>query len=137
MTFALTRLLALAVLAIAPALHAQEEASPVPAPESAGPEVAQMWVEGQWCGSGLLRGTALNLTQHQHWFEGTLVRGERTRQVDGRIEGTTLRTSRASAGSAGELVLRLEGDRLRIVAAGGPLTLARGMSFFRATGPGC
>jgi SAM-dependent methyltransferase len=94
-------------------------------------------VEGQWCGAGLLRGTALNLTQHHQEFEGTLVRGDRTRKVDGRIEGTTLRTSAASAGRAGELVLQLQGDRLRIMSAGGPLTLTQGMSFFRASGPGC
>ena len=94
-------------------------------------------VQGQWCGNGLLGGTALNLTQRHQEFEGTLVRGQRTRKVDGRIDGDTLRTSPASSGRAGELVLRLEGDRLRIVAAGGPLTLAQGMHFFRANGAGC
>jgi hypothetical protein len=94
-------------------------------------------VEGRWCGAGLLRGTSLALTQRHQEFEGTLVRGDRTRNVDGRIEGTTLRTSAASSGRAGELVLQLEGDRLRIVAAGGPLVLAQGMSFVRANGPGC
>ena len=94
-------------------------------------------VEGQWCGSGFLRGTALNLTQHHQEFEGTLVRGNRTRKVDGRIDGATLRTSPASAGRAGELVLRLEGERLRIVTAGGPLALTQGMSFYRASGSGC
>lgn len=94
-------------------------------------------VEGQWCGAGFLRGTGLNLVQRHQEFEGTLVRGDRTRKVDGRIEGTTLRTSRESSGRAGELVLELQGEKLRIIAAGGPLALAQGMSFFRATGPGC
>lgn len=94
-------------------------------------------VEGQWCGAGLLRGTGLNLVQRHQEFEGTLVRGDRTRKVDGRIEGATLRTSRESSGRAGELVLELQGEKLRIVAAGGPLALAQGMSFFRASGPGC
>ena len=94
-------------------------------------------VDGTWCGSGLLRGTQLNLTQKHQEFEGTLVRGDRTRNVDGTIEGTTLRTSAASSGRAGELVLELQGDRLRIVTAGGPLTLAQGMSFFRSGRPGC
>lgn len=94
-------------------------------------------VEGQWCGSGLLRGTGLQLAQKYQQFEGTLVRGDRIRKVDGRIEGDMLRTSVASAGRAGELVLRLEGERLRIVAAGGPLALAQGMSFHRASGAGC
>ena len=94
-------------------------------------------VEGQWCGAGLLRGTSLALTQRYQEFEGKLVRGDRIRNVDGRIEGTTLRTSAASAGRAGELVLELQGERLRIVTAGGPLALAQGMSFLRANGPGC
>jgi SAM-dependent methyltransferase len=94
-------------------------------------------VEGRWCGAGFLRGTSLTLSQHFQEFEGTLVRGDRTRNVDGRIEGSTLRTSPASSGSAGELVLQLQGDRLRILTAGGPLTLIQGMSFFRAGGSGC
>lgn len=94
-------------------------------------------VEGQWCGAGLLRGTGLNLVQRHQEFEGTLVRGDRTRTVEGRIEGTTLRTSRETSGRAGELVLELQGEQLRIIAAGGPLALAQGMSFVRANGPRC
>ena len=94
-------------------------------------------VEGRWCGAGFLRGTSLTLTQRFQEFEGTLVRGDRVRNVDGRIEGTTLRTSPASSGRAGELVLQVQGDRLRIVTAGGPLTLIQGMSFFRSSGAGC
>jgi SAM-dependent methyltransferase len=102
----------------------------------------QLWVvparvEGHWCGRGFLRGTELRLVQKHQEFEGTLVRGERTRNVDGRIEGTTLRTSAASAGRAGELVLELKGSQLRIVTAGGPLTPIQGMSFSRATGGAC
>ena len=94
-------------------------------------------IDGLWCGAGLLRGTALTLTQRYQEFEGMLVRGERSRKVDGRIEGTTLRTSRESSGRAGELVLEVQGDMLRIITAGGPLTLAQGMSFRRTSGSGC
>jgi hypothetical protein len=94
-------------------------------------------VEGRWCGSGLLSGTTLDLTQRYQEFEGTLVRGERTRKVDGRIDGATLRTSAASAGRAGELVLQLQGDLLRIVSAGGPLALAQGQAFRRGSATGC
>ena len=94
-------------------------------------------VEGLWCGAGFLRGTTLALTQRFQEFEGILARGDRKRNVDGRIEGDTLRTSRESAGRAGELVLQLEGERLRIVTAGGPLRPTQGMSFFRANGSGC
>jgi SAM-dependent methyltransferase len=94
-------------------------------------------VEGLWCGAGFLRGTSLSLTQRYQEFEGILARGDRKRNVDGRIEGATLRTSRESAGRAGELVLELEGERLRIVIAGGPLRPTQGMSFVRAAGAGC
>ena len=94
-------------------------------------------VEGLWCGAGFLRGTSLTLIQRYQEFEGTLARGERRRNVDGRIEGTTLRTSRESSGRAGELVLEVQGDLLRIITAGGPLTLAQGMAFRRASGGGC
>jgi hypothetical protein len=123
------RLLAIAAIAVTPSLHAQQDES------SEATSMAQ--VDGQWCGRGLLRGTTLNLTRHLDQFEGTLVRGERTRSVDGSIEGATLRTSPASSGRAGELVLEMHGDQLRIVTAGGPLSLAQGMSFFRGTGSGC
>ena len=94
-------------------------------------------VEGLWCGAGFLRGTTLALTQRFQEFEGILARGERKRNVDGRIEGDMLHTSRESAGRAGELVLQLEGERLRIVTAGGPLRPTQGMSFLRANGAGC
>ena len=130
MTLSPSRLLVLAALAISPALHAQDDEPLLTPTENAR-------VEGQWCGRGLLRGTTLNLTQRHHEFEGTLVRGDRERNVEGTIEGTMLRTSRASAGRAGELVLQLQGDLLRIVTAGGPLSLVQGMSFFRGTGSGC
>ena len=130
MTVSPLRLLAIAALAIAPALHAQDEESAASPPEASR-------VDGQWCGRGLLRGTTLNLTRRQQEFEGTLVRGDRVRSVEGSIEGMTLRTSAASAGKAGQLVLQLQGDKLRIVTAGGPLSLVQGMSFFRGTGTGC
>ena len=132
MTVSLLRLLAIAAFSIsfAPALRAQDEEPPAAPAEPAR-------IDGQWCGRGLLRGTTLNLTRHQQEFEGTLMRGDRARNVEGSIEGSTLRTSPGSAGKAGELVLQVQGDRLRIAAAGGPLSLVQGMSFFRGTGSGC
>jgi len=121
--------LSLAALVHSPASRAQDEV--------AAAEPRPVHVGGLWCGSGFLRGTSLKLTQHRHAFEGTLERGERVRNVDGRIEGTMLRTSAASAGRAGKLVLNVEGDALRIMEAGGPLALIQGMSFLRAGGSGC
>ncbi|MFC5500558.1 hypothetical protein ACFPOE_23650 [Caenimonas terrae] len=125
------RLLALAILLVSPALRAQGVV-----PEITAGIPAQ--VEGRWCGAGFLSGTILDLIQHYQDFEGMLMRGDRKRPVDGRIEGRILRTSRESSGRAGELVLELDGDRLRIVRAGGPLRPTQGMSFVRAGGgDGC
>ena len=134
--------LALAPALAPPALHAQGEEVPfITSPHSKSGKVqpgpAQVQVEGLWCGAGFLRGTTLALTQRVQEFEGVLARGDRKRNVDGLIEGAILRTSRESAGRAGELVLELEGERLRIVTAGGPLRPTQGMSFVRASGSGC
>lgn len=126
------RALAIAALALLPVIAQSQTLAPDD--DHAG-EVAR--VDGLWCGRGFLSGTSLSLARHDHEFEGTLTRGDRNRSVDGRIEGLVLRTSAASAGRAGELVLRLEGDQLRIVTAGGPLALAQGMAFARASGSGC
>ncbi|MBC7601851.1 MAG: hypothetical protein H7255_04220 [Ramlibacter sp.] len=91
-------------------------------------------VEGLWCGSGLLSGASLELSQHRKKFDGTLRYRNRERLVRGDIEGSFLRTF---SEKAGELVLVLQGTRLRIHEAGGNLALARGQSFVRATSGGC
>ena len=135
-------LLALAASLIPPSLHAQGEEVPVTAAPDTRSGKLHLWsvpaqVEGLWCGAGFLRGTTLALTQRFQEFEGILARGDRKRNVDGLIEGSILRTSRESAGRAGELVLELEGERLRIVTAGCPLRPTQGMSVVRANGGGC
>ncbi|HSV34079.1 MAG TPA: methyltransferase domain-containing protein [Ramlibacter sp.] len=91
-------------------------------------------VDGLWCGAGLLQGSSLRIAQRHQEFEGTLALRHRSRELKGRIEGTALRIP---AGRAGELVLGAEGAQLRVVTAGGPLTLAQGMHFTRAAGPAC
>ena len=107
-------------------------------PASAQDDVPVMEVaanfEGLWCGTGLLRGGSLELSQHRRKFEGMLRYRNRERVVKGDIEGSVLRTFTEKAG---ELVLELEGARLRIQEAGGNLALARGQSFVRANGSGC
>ena len=82
-------------------------------------------VQGLWCGAGLLRGASLQLTQRFQEFEGTLAHRQRSRELEGRIAGATLRTP---GGRAGELVLQADGDELHIAAAAGPLALAQGQS---------
>jgi SAM-dependent methyltransferase len=91
-------------------------------------------VDGLWCGTGLLRGTSLQLSQRYQEFEGTLRFRQRSRALQGQIDGKTLRTP---GGKAGELVLLMEEPRLRILQAAGPLTLARDGTFTRAGGSEC
>lgn len=91
-------------------------------------------VEGLWCGAGLLRGASLALTQRFQAFSGVLQVRQRSRDLAGQIEGSTLR---AAGGKAGELVLHASASQLRIVSAGGPLTLAVGTHFTRAAGTSC
>ncbi|MRD47889.1 hypothetical protein GHT07_11415 [Caenimonas koreensis DSM 17982] len=90
--------------------------------------------EGLWCGTGLLRGGSLELSQHRAKFEGMLRYRNRERPVKGDIEGRILRTFTEKAG---ELVLELQGAQLRIQQAGGNLVLARGQSFVRASAGSC
>lgn len=91
-------------------------------------------VSGLWCGEGLLREASIQLAQHYQEFDGTLMHRQRSRHVEGSIEGNILRTM---AGKAGELVLEVQGAHLRILTAGGPLALAQGMGFRRAAGERC
>jgi SAM-dependent methyltransferase len=91
-------------------------------------------VEGLWCAEGMLRGASLRLSQHYQEFDGTLMYRTRSRPLTGRIDGITLRSVTEKAG---ELLLQIVDDRLRIVAAGGPLALARGGTFVRALAGGC
>ncbi len=91
-------------------------------------------VEGLWCGTGLLQGSSMRLMQRYQTFEGTLLHRGRERPLQGRIEGTQLRTS---AGRYGELVLAVDGGEMRLASAEGVLALARGTTFRLAAGETC
>ena len=86
-------------------------------------------VAGLWCGAGILSGARLELAQTYQAFDGRLHWRERSRPLTGRIEGPLLFAPR---GKAGELVLRVDGDRLQLVRASGPLAMAAGQAFRRA-----
>lgn len=116
-------------MAAAPSLAQDDE----PLPVAARPARAEN-VGGLWCGAGLLRGASLELSQQRYKFNGTLRYRDRSRNVRGSIEGSTLRTFTEKAG---ELVLEVEGSRMRIESAGGNLALAVGQSFVRARGDDC
>lgn len=81
-------------------------------------------VAGLWCGTGAARGERLQLAQRYQVFEGEL-RGRQQRQaLQGRIEGTLLRS--------GGLVMELAGDQLRVASPA-----AAGATFQRAGSQGC
>ena len=117
----------------------QPEASTVvPVPEKAvGHEKSSkvhLWVvparvEGLWCGTGLLRGSALAFSQRHQLVGGTLTYRNRSRTIEGRIRGTSLSVAH---GRSGELRLVVKGDEMGITAAQGDLLAARGQSFKRA-----
>jgi hypothetical protein len=98
-----------------------------------------LWVvparfEGQWCGTGPIHEFSLRLSQEHQQVQGRLVRRERERVIEGRIEGATLRTQATRIGS---LVLERHGDELRVTGGDGPLALAQGATFRRANGGDC
>jgi len=89
---------------------------------------------GVWCGTGPLREFTLRLQQRQQEVQGTLVRHERRRDLEGHVEGATLYTQSTRHGS---LMLERTGDELRITGGDGLLALARGATFQRASGGAC
>jgi hypothetical protein len=91
-------------------------------------------VGGLWCGVGLLNEFTLEIAQRYHEFEAKLVRKGRVREITGRIEGSMVRTDPQRNET---LELQALGDQLRITGGTGPLALARGQSFSRASGGSC
>lgn len=90
--------------------------------------------DGLWCGTGALREFSLQLTQQLQDVQGTLVRRERRRELEGQVEGATLHTQSTRHGS---LVLERAGDELRVTGGDGLLAMARGATFQRASGAAC
>jgi len=91
-------------------------------------------IEGLWCGAGPLRDFSLRVKQHYQEVEATLTRGDRIREIQGRMAGAVLRTQSTRNGS---LELTQEGALLRVSGGEGTLAMARGASFARASGPAC
>lgn len=91
-------------------------------------------VAGLWCGEGPLAGFSLKLTQRYQEIEGSLARGERVRTIQARMQGPVLQTQSTSQGA---LRLELAGQQLRVAGGEGPLALAQGTRFRRASGASC
>ncbi len=91
-------------------------------------------IDGLWCGSGPLRDFSLRVTQRYQEVEAALARGDRVREIQGRMVGAVLRTQSTRHGS---LELTQEGPQLRVTGGDGILAMARGASFARATSNAC
>lgn len=108
--------------------------SPAVATQSSPAASEPVQVSGLWCGSGPLHEFSLRLTQRQQDVEGELVRRDRARTIQGRIEGNVLRTQ---ATKVGALVLERQGDQLKVTDGDGPLALVRGQVFRRTDAGTC
>ena len=91
-------------------------------------------IAGLWCGVGPLAGFSLRVAQNYQEVEADLTRGERTRAIRGRMEGTVLKTQSTQHGS---LVLALHGSQLRVTGGEGPLALLREAHFERTAREMC
>ncbi len=98
------------------------------------PDTRPVRVAGLWCGTGLLHEYRFELSQRDEAVHGNLMRRDRARVVEGRLDGSTLRTQSTRIGS---LVMELDGDELRVTGGDGPLSLLRGAKFLRAPSSGC
>jgi hypothetical protein len=90
--------------------------------------------DGLWCGTGLLHEFSLRLTQQHQQAHGTLVRRDRVREIEGRIEGEVLHTQNTKIGS---LELKRLGNELRVTGGEGIIALARGATFQLTTADRC
>lgn len=122
---------------------ATSAAAPAPTASAPAPTVAiqsspagsgPVQVSGLWCGSGPLHEFSLRLTQRQQDVEGELVRRDRARTIQGRIDGNVLRTQSTKVGA---LVLERHGDQLKVTDGDGPLALVRGQVFHRTDAGTC
>jgi len=91
-------------------------------------------IDGLWCGTGALRDFTLRVTQRYQEVEATLARGDRVREIQGRMAGSVLKTQSTRHGA---LEITQDGPQLRITGGEGALAMARGTSFSRAQGNAC
>jgi SAM-dependent methyltransferase len=87
-------------------------------------------VEGTWCGQGEARAARLQIRQRHQMLGGTVSNGDRSKPLDGRLEGTRIRASMA-------MVLAQDGRSIRVPSGDVATGLAPGARFVRAGGGGC
>ena len=87
-------------------------------------------VQGDWCGTGKMRGTLLRLAQEFQRFRGRFEKGDKALDFEGRIDGETLRSPR-------NVNLHADGDRLRAQAVSKAYSSVHGGVFTRARTATC
>jgi SAM-dependent methyltransferase len=88
-------------------------------------------LHGAWCGGGKTKRTTLQLDQKYQALRGTLLRGDARHSFDGRIRGAQFQSV------DGDLVMNLEGERLKPVVSRGAFASFRGVTFSRRTTDSC
>ncbi|HUQ28341.1 MAG TPA: class I SAM-dependent methyltransferase [Usitatibacter sp.] len=87
-------------------------------------------VNGAWCAAGKSKST-LEIDQKFQSMRATALRGEARHSFDGRIRGSQLQSI------DGDLVMNLEGERLKPVVARNAFSSFRGVTFSRRTTDSC
>lgn len=87
-------------------------------------------VEGDYCGTGKVRGVTLRLAQEYQRFRARFERGEENHEFFGVIEGRTAKAPRHA-------IIRQEGEKLRVQAIAKTYLFAHGALFTHAKGPTC
>ena len=88
-------------------------------------------INGNWCGTGKSRGTALDIEQKFQQVHATLTRASVRQEFDARIAGASMKSVDRA------LDLDAHGAGLRVVQAHNAFTPLRGASFVRRTGGHC
>ncbi len=88
-------------------------------------------LHGAWCGSGKTRRTTLQVDQKYQSLRATLARAGARHSFDGRIRGAQVQSV------DGDLVMNVEGDRLKPVVARGAFSAYKGVTFSRRTTDSC
>jgi hypothetical protein len=87
-------------------------------------------ISGAWCGGGKAKPT-LEIDQKFQSMRARLTRGDTRHSFDGRIRGNQVQSV------DGDLVLNVEGDRLKPVVARNAFSALRGVAFSRRTTDSC
>ena len=88
-------------------------------------------VGGAWCGGGRAKRSTLQVDQKFQSLRAAFSRGDARHSFDGRIRGAQVQSV------DGDLVMSLEGDRLKPVVARGAFAAFRGVTFSRRTTDSC